>query len=239
MNRNAFYQLPAPTTYSQQTPQAQLPPAAIPRKRQLPGSEVQTPSFTAIQPRPPGLSPAPYPPVPAEPAGSFRPSPGDSAGEPARKRRGRPSNAQIEQEKAAAAAEGREWQPRPPRPPRKKKSKTTRESPPRSTTVPQQVIPQTPEAQMAEQGEETSSSKKRRRRAQEESAVVRPAPYDPIRPSPSDPVPFARGGPPATPQQPPQGQLQLGAISNLNPEYHHSSAEPPTYSDNQQMETEQ
>ena len=239
MNRTVFYQLPAPTSYTQQAPQTQLPPAAIPRKRQLAGSEVQTPSFTAIQPKPPGLSPAPYTPVPAEQAGSFRPSPGDSAGEPVKKRRGRPSNAQIEQEKAAAAAEGREWHPRPPRPPRKKKSNTTGESPPRSTASSQQIVPQTPEIQMAEQ-EETSSSKKRRRKAPEGSAVVRPAPYDPVRPSPSDPIPYPREGLLATPQPPSQGPLQLGTIANLNPEYHHPTTEPQTYNDNpQQMQTEQ
>lgn len=92
---------------------------------------------------------------------------------------------------------------------------------------------------MAEQ-EENSSSKKRRRKAQEEGAVVRSAPYDPVRPSPSDPVPYPREELSTTSQQSPQGQLQLGTISNLNPEYHHPTTEPQTYDDKpQQMQTEQ
>ncbi len=163
--------------------------------------------------------------MPAESGGSFRPSPGDSAGEPARKRRGRPSNAQIEQEKAAAAAEGREWQPRPPRPPRKKKIKTSADSPPGGDAEPaHSPIPQTPEIQMLEAEEENSSGKKRRRKAREDPTVQRAAPYDPVRQSPLEPVSFI-GEVPPTPQQPREGQVQLGADSNLDPEHHHSTTE--------------
>jgi hypothetical protein len=204
--QTGFYPPHAPSPYSQQATQAHVPPSAIPRKRQLPGSEILTPNFPAIQPRPPGLSPAPYTPLSAENAGSFRPSPGDSAGEPAKKRRGRPSNAQIEQEKAAAAAEGREWQPRPPRPPRKRKSKTSRDSPPREEAGPSQnPVPQTPEIKMGEAHEESSSGKKRRRKAEIESAVVRATPYDPVR---QETISHTAEGSPAAAQQPPQGQTQ-------------------------------
>ena len=242
MGRQAlFYLHHAPAPYTQQAPQTQITPAVVPRKRQLAGSEVQTPNFPLIQPRPPGVSPAQNTPGPAEHTGQFRPSPGDSAGEPVRKRRGRPSNAQIEQEKAAAAAEGREWQPRPPRPPRKKKnSKTTRESSSMSMATPQQDIPQTPEVQMVEQEEEeTSTGKKRRRKAQEESAVVRPPPYDPVRQSPSGPLQYTREGAPASPHQPLQSQPQP-ATTTLNPEYHRPTTETKVYSEGrQQMQTEQ
>jgi hypothetical protein len=236
MNRQIpYYPLHGPSSYSQHVQPPQLGPTSIPRKRQLPGAETLTPSFAAIQPKPPGLSPTPYTPIPPESTGSVRPSPGDSAGEPAKKRRGRPSNAQIEQEKAAAAAEGREWQPRPPRAPRKKKSKTTRESPLRTEVGPsEQPIPQTPEIQMVEAEEETSSGKKRRRKAREESGVVRSAPYDPIRQSPSEVVPVTGETSPAAVQQPPQGQIQFPTPSELNPEYPQSTIKPQSYSESPQ-----
>lgn len=239
-----FYQLHAPSAYPQQAPQAQIHPPSILRKRPLPGSEVLATNFPAIQPKPPGLSPAPYTTVAAESPGSFRPSPGDSAGEPSRKRRGRPSNAQIEQEKAAAAAEGREWQPRPPRPPRKKKS----QSGPDSLAIgeaepPQKPIPQTPEIQMVEAEEENSSGRKRRRKAREDATVVRPAPYDPVRQSPtrqspSEVVPSMSEGLPVSAQQPPQDRAQLAAGSNVHPEHlhHHQTPTTPsnTFGDNSQ-----
>lgn len=244
MNRHpTFYQPYGPGPYSQPIPQAQMPPT-IPRKRQLPGSEILTPSFPAIQPKPPGLSPAPYTPIQAESSGPFRPSPGDSAGEPAKKRRGRPSNAQIEKEKAAAAAEGREWQPRPPRPPRKKKSTASKESPPEGEAGPSQtIIPHTPEIQMREAEEEGSSGKARRRKMREEPTTMRATPYDPIRQSPPDPVSFVSEGPPATTtsiQQPPQGEVQLPPGSHPSVEYHHSPTTFQVPSDTpQHMQTEQ
>lgn len=245
MNRQTgFYPLHAPNPYSQQAPQAQIHPTTIPRKRQLPGSEMMTPNFPAIQPKPPGLSPAPYTPVPAESAGSVRPSPGDSATEPAKKRRGRPSNAQIEQEKAAAAAEGREWQPRPPRPPRKRRSKTSRDAPPRSEGGPSdRLIPQTPEIQMVEAQEESSSGKKRRRTAREEPPVVRAAPYDPVRQSPSlpEPVSSIAEGPPTTVHPPAQSHFQLAAGPNPSLEPHHAPAQSHSFGGeaSQHMQTEQ
>jgi hypothetical protein len=246
LNRQAAFYPPHPSNpYPQHPPQPPIPPT-IPRKRQLPGSESLTSSFPAIQPKPPGLSPAPFTPAPAESAGSYRPSPGDSAGEPTKKRRGRPSNLQIEQEKAAAAAEGREWQPRPPRPPRKKKSKVNRDSPARSEAVaPQRPIPQTPEMQMAEAQDESSGGKKRRRKTKDESAVARPAPYDPIRPSPllTDSPGRVSGtgahmgeGPSSTV---PASQSHVAAGPNLNPEYHHSTTKSHMSSDtSQHMQTE-
>jgi hypothetical protein len=200
----------------------------IPRKRQLPGSDSLTSGFPAIQPKPPGLSPAPFTPAPAESAGSYRPSPGDSAGEPTKKRRGRPSNAQIEQEKAAAAAEGREWQPRPPRPPRKKKPKINRDSPERGeAAASQRPIPQTPEIQMTEAQDESSGGRKRRRKTKDNSTVVRSAPYDPIRQSPllTDSPGRVSGTGTHTGEGPsgtmPASQSQAAAGPNLNPEYHH------------------
>jgi hypothetical protein len=219
MNRQTgFYQLHTSGPYSQQAPQAQMPPTNVPRKRQLPGSEILTPSFPAIQPRPLGLSPAPYTPIPPENAGSFRPSPGDSAGEPAKKRRGRPSNAQIEQEKATAAAEGREWQPRPPRPPRKKKSLPSKDSPPRDDAGPSQhLVPQTPGIQMGEAEEEGSSGKRRRRKAREETTVVRAAPYDPVRQSPAEAVPFTGEGHSSATPRPPETKIQPAADLNISP----------------------
>jgi hypothetical protein len=241
MNRQSgFYQLPAPGPYSHQASQAQIPPTTISRKRQLPGTEVLTPNFPAIQPKPPGLSPAPYTPVAAEGSGTFRPSPGDSTGEPAKKRRGRPSNAQIEQEKAAAAREGREWQPRPPRPPRKKKSKPSRDSPPRSEAVTSpRPIPQTPEIQMVEAGEESSSGKKRRRKAPEDPTMVRATRYDPVRQQVSEPTTSTAAGSPAAVRQPPQGQTQHAGASSLNPESHHLTTKPHTFGNEpEHMQTE-
>jgi hypothetical protein len=235
-----YYQVQAPAGYSQPGQQSQLQPSAASRKRQLPGSEIVTPSFPAIQPKPPGLSPAPYTPGSAEYTGSFKPSPGDSAGEPARKRRGRPSNAQIEQEKAAAAAEGREWQPRPPRPPRKKKSKPIKESPPKAVTEPsQQPVPETPHTQMMGTEEESSSGKRRRRKMGAEPAK-RATPYDPVRQSPTEAAAFAGETPQPAPQQPLQPPFQPTTTTNSISEQHHSTAHPQMYSDyTQQMQTEQ
>ncbi|KAF7509546.1 hypothetical protein GJ744_007946 [Endocarpon pusillum] len=250
LNRQAgLYQLHAPSSYSQQATQAQIA-HTIPRKRQLPGSEALMPSsFPAIQPKPPGLSPAPYTPVPAEGSGSMRPSPGDSAGEPTKKRRGRPSNAQIEQEKAAAAAEGREWQPRPPRPPRKKKSKIDIDSPSRSEPDPApKQTPQTPELEMVEAQDESLGGKKRRRKMKEDSTSVRPTPYDPIRQSPpitdssvhaSEITSHVSRGP-GTTQQHFQDQPHVPTAPNLNPEHRHSTPQTHLYSDtSQHMQTEE
>lgn len=228
----AFYPLHAPSPYSHHATRTQIPPTTLARKRQLPGSELLTSSFPAIQPKPPGLSSTPYTPAPAGSPGSFRPSPGDSAGEPAKKRRGRPSNAQIEREKAAAAAEGREWQPRPPRPPRKKKSKFGRDSPGRAEAeASHYAVPQTPDIRMVEAQEESSSGKRRRRRALEGSPVLRAAPYDPVRQSPSEIVSHTGDELPTMAQHPPPSQTQLPAESNLHPDYQRPTVDPLTVRD--------
>jgi hypothetical protein len=246
LNRQTPYYPPHPSNlYSQPATQHPIPPT-IPRKRQLQGSDSLTSGFPAIQPKPPGLSPAPFTPAPAESAGSYRPSPGDSAGEPAKKRRGRPSNAQIEQEKATAAAEGREWQPRPPRPPRKKKSKINKDSPVTSEAAASQPpIPQTPEIQMTEAQDESSGGRKRRRKLKEEPTMIRPAPYDPIRQSPllTDSPARVSGTGTHVGEGPleamPAGQPQVAAGPNLTPEYHHSTTKTHMASDTpHHMQTE-
>lgn len=246
LNRQTPLYPPHPSNlYSQPATQHQIPPT-IPRKRQLPGSDSLTSGFPAIQPKPPGLSPAPFTPAPAESAASYRPSPGDSAGEPTKKRRGRPSNAQIEQEKAAAAAEGREWQPRPPRPPRKKKSKINRDSPVRSEAPASHLpIPQTPEIQMTEAQDESSGGRKRRRKTKEESTTVRPAPYDPIRQSPllTDSPGRVSGSGTHLGEGPsgamPASHSQVASGPNLTPEHHHPTTKSHMFSDTpQHMQTE-
>ena len=179
------------------------------RKRPAPGSELA--NFTAIQPKPPGLNTAPYGGNPQmESMFQFR-SPGDTA-EPPRKKRGRPSNAQIEVEKATAAAQGIEWKPRPTRQPRKKKNPAAEtDTSPATDAPPSATIPQTPEVHMTEADEpEQTSSSKRRRKMKDDPPVVR-QPYDPVRQSPTEAAPTRADMSPPTsgPVGPPSYPFQV------------------------------
>jgi hypothetical protein len=90
---------------------------------------------------------------------------------------------------------------------------------------------------MGEAHEESSSGKKRRRKAEVESTVVRAAPYDPVR---QETTSHTAEGSPASTQQPPQGQPQLEAATNLHPQYHHSTPQSHSLGDNpQRMQTDQ
>lgn len=188
INRQAGYHLiHPPTAFPQQPPEPWNQPALVARKRPLSGSEALIPSFPAIQPKPPGLNSSAFPPLSTESGPPARPTSGDLAGEPVRKRRGRPSNAQIEHEKATAAAEGREWQPRPSRAPRKKRSKTSGDINPEGnqseSTHPS--FPATPEVHTGKIDDEMLGVGQQNHKTHEEPMVVRTTPYDPIRQSPS------------------------------------------------------
>ena len=196
--RTHYQQLPS--HYTQPGPLIPGPPPPMSRKRPLTGSEL-SPAYPALKPKPPGLSPSLYqnPTIEGGQFSQFRHSQGESS-EPPRKRRGRPSNAQIEEEKATALAEGRIWQPRPPRAPRKKKPRAEEDTSPTAEPVTAQpAAPQTPDVQMKD-AEETSSGKKRRRKPWDDAPAVRP-PYDPVRQSTPEEIPTKAGTPPPVQEQ--------------------------------------
>lgn len=203
-SRSAFEELYSRRHFQIHSPYQPLgvlpaPPPPPPRRRPLPGSEMT--NFTAIQPKPPGLNTAPYVNPQGESMFQFR-SPGDS--EPPKKKRGRPSNAQIEVEKATAAAQGIEWKPRPTRQPRKKRPTAEADRSPAADAPPPAAATESPDVPMTGDDDDSSGAIKRRRKNKEEHTVVR-QPYDPVRQSPTEAIHTPRADM-SPPNQPPVGQ---------------------------------
>ena len=90
------------------------PGPLVPQKRPLPPGEPSAPVARTLQPRPSGRGPSNGDGNPLS-----QPSPGDTTGEPARKKRGRPSKAELNRRRAAAEARGEIYQPPKRRPPKK------------------------------------------------------------------------------------------------------------------------
>lgn len=101
-----------------------------------------------------------------------QPSPGDTTGEPARKKRGRPSKAELDQRRAAAEARGEVYQPPKRRVAKKQSVPAPTLGTPSSVNVPDAVPPrvatdptQTPTRPAAEPGSEGSSGKRKRQKS--------------------------------------------------------------------------
>ncbi len=156
-------QLHQPTTYTPIQPQS-APPAS--RKRALPSGERSTPTDRAILPRPANLG--------QSNGGDklvFNPVSPSEILEPARKKRGRPSNKALEERRAAAAARGEPYESPKPSTARKPKKSSIPTPSSGNLGVPEPVRApaaspdplQTPQPPPTAKSSDSSGGKKRKR----------------------------------------------------------------------------